>query len=77
MDNAENSSLKIAIIEAPTGKVLWTHSIGSSFDMISTSLDSLSDVDKVDKKRLSVLFNTALNDLPSVPRAGLDVASSQ
>ena len=66
VDNVENTNVKIAIIEASTGKVLWTHSIGSSFDMISTSLDSLSDVDKVDKQRLSALFDTALNDLPSV-----------
>ena len=76
MENAERSSVKLAIIDAPTGKVLWTHSIGSSSDMISTSVDSLSDVDKVDKKRLSMLFDTALNDLPSISRSGLDVSSA-
>ncbi|MFP3018116.1 MAG: hypothetical protein ACEY3E_04335 [Candidatus Tisiphia sp.] len=44
--------------------VLWTHSVGLSSDMIDTTIASFSDNDKVDKKNLSILFNSALADLP-------------
>ena len=64
-DKSEFSTMRIAIIEVATGKVLWTHSVGSSNDMIGTTINSLSDNAKVDKKNLSKLFDTAFEDLPS------------
>lgn len=64
LDPSEFSRVRLAILDVPTGRVLWTHSVGLSSDMIDTTIASFSDNDKVDKKNLSVLFNSALADLP-------------
>ncbi|MDR0329733.1 MAG: hypothetical protein LBH99_03615 [Rickettsia sp.] len=64
LDPSEISQVRLAILDVPTGRVLWTHSVGLSSDMIDTTIASFSDNDKVDKKNLSVLFNSALADLP-------------
>ncbi|WP_341761671.1 hypothetical protein [Candidatus Tisiphia endosymbiont of Thecophora atra] len=64
LDPSEFSRVRLAILDVPTGRVLWTHSVGLSSDMIDTTIASFSDNDKVDKKNLSILFNSALADLP-------------
>ncbi len=64
LDPSEFSRVRLAILDVPTGRVLCTHSVGLSSDMIDTTIASFSDNDKVDKKNLSVLFNSALADLP-------------
>lgn len=63
-DPSEVSRVRLAILDVPTGRVLWTHSVGLSNDMIGTTIASFSDNDKVDKKNLSKLFNSALAALP-------------
>jgi hypothetical protein len=57
-NNVEASYLKIAIIEAATNKIVWTHSI--------TAIDGLFGMEKVEQKRFSKLFDMALKELPSV-----------
>ncbi|WP_341747948.1 hypothetical protein [Candidatus Tisiphia endosymbiont of Dascillus cervinus] len=64
LDPSEFSRVRLAILDVPTGRVLWTHSVGLSSDMIDTTIASFFDSDKVDKKNLSKLFNSALADLP-------------
>ncbi|WP_341755500.1 hypothetical protein [Candidatus Tisiphia endosymbiont of Ptychoptera albimana] len=64
LDPSEFSRVRLAILDVPIGRVLWTHSVGLSSDMIDTTIASFSDSDKVDKKNLSKLFNSALADLP-------------
>lgn len=53
------------MLDVPTGRVLWTHSMSISNDIIGTTFDSFSDNDKVDKKNLSKLINSVLVDLPN------------
>ena len=63
LDEMEKTRAKIAVIDSMTGKILWTNSIGSKSNIFSTSYDSFSDADKVDKERLTHLFDLALVDL--------------
>ena len=62
---AEFSIVRLAILDASNGQILWAHSVSISNDIISTTTDSFSDANKVDKKKLSTLINSALIDLPS------------
>jgi hypothetical protein len=64
-DPSEFAMIRLAILDAVTGRVLWAHSVSASNDMIGTTLDSFSNSDKVDKKKLSVLINSVLVDLPN------------
>ncbi len=61
---SEFSMVRLAILDVSTGRVLWTHSVSLSKDMIDTTIANFSDNDKVDKKNLSTLFGSALADLP-------------
>jgi len=62
---AEFSIVRLAILDASNGQILWAHSVSISNDIISTTTDSFSDANKVDKKKLLALINSALIDLPS------------
>ncbi|MCC8416788.1 MAG: hypothetical protein LF885_05665 [Rickettsia endosymbiont of Culicoides impunctatus] len=63
-DPSEFSIVRLAILDSLTGRVLWTHSVSLSKDMIDTTIENFSDNNKVDRKNLSILFNSALADLP-------------
>jgi hypothetical protein len=42
-----------------------SHSVSLFKDMIDTTIDNFSDNNKVDRKNLSILFGSALTDLPN------------
>jgi len=60
---AEIARMKLALIDASSGKLLWMHSVGKDDDMISTTIDSMSDSNKVDQERLNHLCDIAFKDL--------------
>jgi hypothetical protein len=60
----EFSRIRLAIIDSSNGQVLWTHSVGVSSEMIGTMIDSFSKGETVDRKKLSGLIDSALEDLP-------------
>ncbi len=62
-DETEKTRVKIAIIDSLTGKILWTHSVGVSSNIIASSYNSFCDTDKVDREKLAKLFDAALDDL--------------
>jgi hypothetical protein len=61
---AEVTIVRLAILNAANGQVLWTHSVSSSSNMISNTVNSFSDSDKVDRDRFTNIINIALKDLP-------------
>lgn len=60
---AESALMKLAFIEASTGKLLWMHSVFKNESALSTTIDNMSDANKVDKEKLDTLCNASLKDL--------------
>ncbi|MFK8039927.1 MAG: hypothetical protein AB8B67_01090 [Rickettsiaceae bacterium] len=60
---AESTSIRLTIVDIINGKILWSNITQAYYSMFS--FDSISSIDKVDRKRLDTLFNTLLTPLLS------------
>lgn len=62
---AEKSIIAIAMIDSKDGKVLWSNRVLGDVNLIKATFHSRSDSLTTEKKKISLLLDEALKDLPS------------
>jgi hypothetical protein len=60
---AESSAMVLGIIDAKSGRILWTNMSTAFKDLFSSGADKLSNADKVDIKKVNALIENALSKL--------------
>jgi len=64
-DSAEFISLRLAIIDPTTHKILWSNLAREGYGAFSSAFSNMSSLEKVDKKRINKLLDTILDKLPA------------